>query len=311
MAVRRKNIVWEWLKADAPLQIFSLIIAFIAWAIVNSGEEAMQKRVLKIQYLEPAEGIVFAKHPLKEVKVDVSGPLYRLKTLKDEDLTYMVDLSMATPGASRIEIEEENVRVPSDIQITHIYPRSFYVYLEDVAVKQLPVKLDIKDRVAEGYQVDSVRIFPEFIQVMGPRSILQKLNAVPLSISIKEKTSSFSERLLPEFSFPGLQTNDHVNIEVQINPERNRIELAQVPVVALQSPFKVRISPSVGKVVLEGKASLLQSLAPRLKLVVPIEGLKYGKYRLRAKLEGLEGLPVKVVSVIPDNFLVEIEGGRP
>jgi YbbR domain-containing protein len=306
---RRRRTFAEWFKERALLQIFSLVIALAAWALVNSGQTISQRKTVHLQYVQVPASLVFQRNPLKEVKVDLTGSLYRLRSISDADLNYTVDLSSAKPGTSHIEMDIENLRLPLDVEASHISPRSFNIYLEEIYARSLPIKPLFIGKLKDGFQMGIVKVSPQAVSVSGPKSIVSKLAEVGVDVSLANRELSFSETIKPKLSFPGAEALENVTVEVEITPQKTRLEFPTIP-VSTRTLQKVKITPMNGKVILEGPEAEIRGLESKLEIVISVEGLKRGRYRLRGNV--LTPDKVKLISIEPESFLVEVlqEGGH-
>lgn len=294
----------EWLFSKAPLQILALLFAILAWVLVNSGQTVQQRRSIRLQYVQVPRDLIFQKNPIKEVKVDLTGSLYRLRGIPDDDLIYSVDLSAARPGMNRVELELDSLRLPFDIEATHLNPRSFNVYLEEMSGQSLKLKPMPLGRPKDGFQVGTIKVKPDVISVIGPKSVLSKLTELEVEVNLSNRELSFSETIKPRLSFPNAESLEPVLVEVEILPQTAKREYPFVSVTQGSEKGKVRITPNKAKVILEGGDSDLRVLESRLEVTVPVDGLKRGRYRLRGQVS----LPprVKLISVEPESFLVEV-----
>ncbi len=306
MPLRKRNAFVEWFETKALVQIFSVLVAFVAWMIVNSGQDIVQRRTLKLEYVQMPKGLVFQKTPLKEAKVDLSGSIYQVRSVRDEALVYPIDLSEAKPGVNRFDLEVENIRLPSDIEASHLNPRSFNIYLEEIYSKTLPIKVNLEGKPADGFQVGRVKVTPETLSVSGPRSILSKLTEIPVSLSVEQKTISFSENKEPKLGFPGAEVSEGIFVEVEIGLLKQRQEFPAVPVNSGKLGGRVHITPQTAKVVLEGAPSDMRMMESRMEIIVPVEGLKRGRYRIRGALNLNDNSKIKIVSMEPESFFVEV-----
>jgi YbbR domain-containing protein len=294
----------EWLKTKFLLQAVALVVALVAWLLVNSGQTVHQRRSVRLQYLNLPKDFVFQRTPLKEAKVDLTGSLYRLRAIPEEDFIYPIDLSNAKAGIVRVDLDLDNLRLPVDIEAAHINPRSFNVHLEEIYSQSVKIRPTFLGSPKEGFQLGTVKMKPEYISVSGPRSLVSKLNEVELEISLIGRELSFSETLKPRLSFINPENIEPVLVEVEITHQRSRQEFSSVSVVASSQNSKVKILPAKGKVVLEGADPELRAIEPTLQVRVPVEGLRRGRYRLRGQV----ALPqkVKLISIEPESFLVEV-----
>lgn len=302
--MKRRRFILDWLVSDFAFLILAVMLAVLAWAFVNGGRQTEQRRVVKIQYLQPPRGIAFHRTPLREFKIDLSGSLFRLRLIKDEELIYPVDLSAASPGAFRIDIDIDNLRLPIDVEAAHPAPRSFTIYLEDMATMSVPLRPLILGAPKEGYAVGEIRLSPSAVNISGPRSLVSKMSQIDLEIPVGGRDANFSSTLKPKISLPDIEIQDSVIGEVEIRPIRVTREFVDVPVIAEGHSLSARVIPSLARVYLEGVSSTALDLEGKLKVVVLTEDLKKGRYRLRGQIQLPAG--VKLIRVEPASFLVEI-----
>ena len=304
--MKKKTSIADWFSSNVAFQILSVVLALLAWVFVNSGRTIEQKREGKIQYLQIPKGLVFHRTPLKEFKIDLTGSLYRLRSIKDEDLVYVVDMSNARAGANRVEIDTDNLRLPLDVEASHPNPKFFNVHLEEVFVRNLPIKPVYLGALREGYIVSAFRSSPESITLSGPRSVVSKIDYVELEIPVAGKDSSFSLQVKPKLNLPNSELTDSVLVEVDVSPIRSIREFANIPVMVAGAidPDKVKVSPGMASISVEGSPEVANSLEGQLKVSIPVDSLKRGRYRIRGEVD----LPpaLRLVKMEPQTFIVEV-----
>src|SRR5690606_8815776 len=118
------------------------------------------------------------------------------------------------------------------------------------------------------------------------------------------RDSSFTLTVKPKLNFPDTEALDSVLVEVEVLPIRIQTEFPSVQVAASSDSKNVKISPSTARVVVEGSQKLAESFKEEAKVVVKVDGLNRGRYRIRGEIELPEGL--KMVTLEPPTFLVEV-----
>ncbi len=306
--MRRRPSFREYLVEKAPLQIIAVALALVAWIFVNSGRTVEIKRSVKIQYVQIPSGLVFQRTPLKELKVTLAGSIYRLRTIRDEDLTYLVDLSHMRAGPTKVEFEPDALRLPLDVEVNSVNPRIFNVHLEETSVQTLPVQLIVEGKPKAGHMVTYTRLNRESVGVSGPKSVVSKLGSVELKISVEGKDAGFHEKALPKANISDTEVLDEVIVEVGIDVQKVKKEFRDVPVVVEGRAGKIRVTPATARIIIEaidtrpGAAQSDKKWDP--KVVVPAEGLRKGRYRIRGKVELPEGFRLSLME--PKDFLVEV-----
>jgi len=300
----RKRGIWkDYFRGKLLLQVFSVLVALGLWIFVNSGQQIEEKRSVKIQYTRMPSTLTFEKSPLKEVAIGLSGPLYRLRALTDDDLTYLVDLSGAKPGSNRVELTLDALRLPLDLEATLPNPRVFYVYLEEVNMRELPVRAQFSGQLKAGLSITKVGLNPVVVTVEGPKSVLSKLEFVPLEISLEGRSASFNVTIKPKINAPSVEVRESVYAEIEIAAVKRTKEFENVPVTALGSD-RVSIEPGLATVLVEGAERDVQTLSWQPQVVVDVKDLKRGRYLLRGRVEAPAS--IRVLEIRPLNFRVEI-----
>ena len=301
--MKKTHPLRDYFKGRFILQLVSVLTALALWIFVNSGQRVDEKRPVKIQYTRMPSNLTFERTPLKEVAIGISGPFYRLRGLKDEDLTYLVDLSNARAGSNRVELTLDALKLPLDLEATFPNPRVFFVYLEELSIRELPLRPTFIGQLADGLSVGKISLRPEIVTVTGPRSTLSKLDSVPFEIALDGKTSSFSWNGKPKLNLPATDVRENVYAEVEISTVKLTKEYVNVPVIA-RGRTEVSIEPALATVVVEGPEREIQSNSWQPQVVVETQGLKKGRFLLRGKVETPTSL--KVIEIKPQNFLVEV-----
>lgn len=301
----KRHTQWQdYLPTRLPVLIVSFILAIGLWVFVNSGQEVEEKRTVRIQYSKIPPNLTFERTPLREVSIGLSGPLYRIRSLKENDLTYLVDLSQARAGTTRIELTLDALRLPLDLEATFPSPRVFYVYLEEVEVRALPVRPKFIGRLAEGLTLSSLRVEPEVVTVEGPRSLVSKLDSVPVEISLEGRQESFSVSVKPELDLGSLDVKEGVLVDVEIVAAKSVRDFVGVP-VKVSNVKAASVEPAVAKVVIEGSERALAQLNWQPEVRIEAKGLRRGRFLLRGVVDNVpEGL--KVLEISPPQFLVEV-----
>lgn len=301
--MKKSHPLRDYFRGRFILQFVSVLSAFALWIFVNSGQRVDEKRPVKIQYTRMPSNLTFERTPLKEVAIGLSGPFYRLRGLKDDDLTYLVDLSNARAGSNRVELTLDALKLPLDLEATFPNPRVFFVYLEELAVKELPLRPTFVGQLEGGLSVGKISLKPEIVTVTGPRSILSKLDSVPFEIALDGRTSSFSWNGKPKLSVPATEVRENVYAEIEISTVKLTKEFVNVPVIA-KGRSEVSIEPALATVIIEGPEREIQGSSWQPQVVVETKDLKKGRFLLRGKVEVSSSL--KVIEIKPQNFLVEV-----
>jgi hypothetical protein len=294
----------NWLFSKARLQVLSVVLAFIAWFAVHSGQQVQERVAYKIRYENLQPQLVFKKEPPTEFRIILKGSLNRLRAILEKPRVYALDLSRSEEGRDVFDIDLAQLDLPLDVRAENPIPQTIEIQLERLERKEIGLKLDLRDVPAKGYVLTQSRVFPGSIEVFGPSSLLRSMNEIRLEVSLDQKKESFSLPLRLDLH-PSLKTSvSQVVAELSIEGVTKEQEITGVKVRPRGEVREVKISPEVARVLLRGSEEQLKTVADRLLVEVPVDGLKRGRYRIRGDLKLATG--VQVVSIFPESFIVEV-----
>ncbi len=301
----KRRIQWrEFFESRGTFISISFLVAVGLWIFVNSGQSTEEKRQGRIEYLRMPPGLTFEKTPIREASLVLTGSLYRLRAIRTEDLIFPVDLSNVRPGANRVELTTDALRLPLDVESTTPSPRVFNVYVEELVIRQVPLKAEYVGEVDGGLSVAKVLFNPDRVTVSGPRSLVNKLESVPVTVSLYGRRNSFNFNVNPKLSLPGaVEVKESVFVQVEISTVQVTKDFDNVAVVG-DSQRAIKIEPSLARVQIEGAQRDIGDLKWQPQVVLETKSLKKGRYLLRGKVEAPTAL--KVLQIEPQNFLVEV-----
>ena len=218
--------------------------------------------------------------------------------------TVDADLPLQALGASGRAITDVTV-VPATVHVT--LPISQQGGYRDMAVKVI-----VRGRVASGYRLTDISVFPPVITVYSSQPEVVNLlpaflETLPLDLSEAEDdiTTRLGLNLPPGVSVVGEQT---VLIQAGVSPIESSITLADevVTLVGLGEGLTAGTSPTSVDVIVSGPLALLYTLTPQdLQVTADVTGLEPGTYQISPQVEILIS-DVVVESVLPGTVQVLI-----
>ena len=194
---------------------------------------------------------------------------------------------------------------PDSVQVT--LPVSQQGGYRDVAVK-----VTILGRVASGYRLTDISVFPPVVTVFaGDPELVNTLPGVvetlPLELqSAKEDISTRVALNLPAgISIVGEQT---VLVQAGVSPIESSVTLSgeKVEIVNIGDGLTAQVSPATLDVIVSGPLPLLDTLTRQdVRVTVDLGGMSTGTYQVTAKVEVLIS-DVVVESILPNKLEVVI-----
>ena len=214
-----------------------------------------------------------------------------------------------------VEVLDENGQKVTGVTVS---PDTVHVTLpvsQQGGYRDVAVKVIVMGRVASGYHLTDISVFPPIVTVFATDpQLVNTLPGVvetqPLELqSAKEDITTRVALNLPEgISIVGEQT---VLIQAGISPIESSVTLAgeKVEITNLGAGLSALVSPATVDVIVSGPLPLLDTLTRQdVRVTVDLSGLEAGTHQVIAKVEVLIA-DVVVESILPNTIEVVITPG--
>lgn len=195
-----RNVVRKILLEDWLLKLVALLITLGLWLGVTGLSTPATKR-LSVQLVPSlANNVEITNNPVSEVDIVVSGDERKLKPLTGKDLIAFLDLTAFQSGDRVVSLSPDNVSVdlPQGIRLDEIQPSRIAVKIEAVQELELPVKVEIQGKPADGFEIYTQTVLPQKVKVRGPAGYLKTLDAISTDpISVDGKKDDLIARQVP------------------------------------------------------------------------------------------------------------------
>jgi YbbR domain-containing protein len=294
-----------------PVQIVSVGPRTISFML-----ETLATQAIKVDLSltgETAIGYQVGENSLDPVEVVVAGAESQVQKVKRARVS--VNLSGIRENFDqvlRVEVLDENGQKMDGVTVS---PESVRVTLpvsQQGGYRDVAVKVIVTGRVAGGYHLTDISVFPPVVTVFAADPEL--VNALPGVVetqplelqSAREDISTRVALNLPEgISIVGDQT---VLIQAGVSPIESSVTLAgeKVEVINLGDGLNAQVSPATVDVIVSGPLPLLDTLTRQdVRVTVDLSGLEAGTHQLIAKVEVLIS-DVVVESILPNTIEVVI-----
>ena len=200
----------------------------------------------------------------------------------------------------------DNIRVPIGVKVMSVTPTAILIKLENVKMKDVPVRVETRGVLPEGYHLAQVNVNPEIVRLKGPESKIEsvsEVSTVPIDISSLKR--NFEKDVNLDLSRLGVQLEGappRVNIEVQPTSANFSVKNVDIRVI---SSYKVKLEEKAVTVLLRATPQDMESLdRSHIFAEVDMTGKEKGKYiePIRISLPKEMGL----VRVIPEKVHVTL-----
>ncbi len=200
-------------------KILALVLAVILWFLVVGEERAEVGLTIPLELVNMPRDMIVVNNIPQGIDIRVNGPRSLIRSLTTRNLSKSLDLSNTKAGTITYSISSEGIRLPRGVAVTRIHPTQVVVVLQKQIKKMISVRARVMGRPASGYEVESVRVRPEEVEVAGSEEVikdLENLSTKPVDIGGRQETLVQEVNL----DFRSLQIhlprNQTVEVEVKI-----------------------------------------------------------------------------------------------
>ncbi len=178
------------------IKTFSLSISFLNEdrleenniAILNIDELKSQKAEIKIRGTRTTLDEISKKVNKDNIKITLDLEQLLSYNISDEPLEVSVNLKPSMP----------NISYPNNnFEIVSFYPTTSTIYLDSIIT--IPKKIHPKTigETKDGYIAYEPEISSEYIQVTGPKSIVDRIQVIYAEVDITNQTSTIEQKVVP------------------------------------------------------------------------------------------------------------------
>lgn len=291
----------RWLRAafseNIGLKALSLTIALGLTAYQRGSEDEEQRTlpvdvILRLPSTEARRELMTLVPP--SIHVTVRGSTRALDQLTSAGIP-SVEVDLRRGDAHAIVFEPEMFTVPPGVQVNIIDPSSIDLEWQDVIERNVPIQASITGRVADGYTVQSVKVDPTSITVMGPASLVEVMQFVRLAaFDVSGKTDGVYRHPLA-LDQPGqrIQYLGPASATVTVSIGRQLVQRKFTRrAVLVVGPPRAKTEPKSVDVTVTGPPEVINGL--RDEMIVPRVDVAGAGYDAKEQRHASIVLPVRV-----------------
>ncbi len=183
------------LRRNVGLKLFSLLLAYLAWAAVVGRPEQTSFPEVTVRARAAPEIEVVDYQP-KDIKIHLTGDPSALRQEDLQGLFAMLDVTHLGPGEHRYPVSPADIRnVPRGVSVD-VIENVVTLTLESRTTKWVEIKISRTGSPAEGFVLEDIRAEPERVSVTGAESRVAPLDSVPTDmIDLTGRSASFEKEL--------------------------------------------------------------------------------------------------------------------
>ncbi len=207
------------IKKNFWLKLFSLIFAIIVWGYVVGGtkQDIVYTAGLVIKSLP--SGYAVSNDLPKEIHVKLRGSRIALMRL-NKKIFFTINENYLLTRKNTIILSRSYLNLPADIKIVSIRPSIIPVIISKVITKYIKILPVVVGRPPAGYYLKNINVFPQYVQVRGPKDIVGHMSVVKtISINLKNvyKSKSLTVSLRKSTKLVKIMYNKKVSVNITIS----------------------------------------------------------------------------------------------
>lgn len=268
--LRSTRIRWRRLGDQISALLLSLLLAFIVWFIAVNQENPIIQReyderiAVSVRGLAPGYQIV-QDLTRETVSVTLQGPQNNWTSLDTDDFNAFIDLSGLNGGIHNIPVRVEVL--DPQMRVVSIQREELRVQVDEIIERSVPVRVEVMDSAAFGYEWQTPIVEPISVTVRGPETQVNQVAAARAEVFMRNAKSQVertqpvtlqNSQGQPVARVESIPNTAHIIVPVEQWPGRKevavRVNLTGQPAAGYRLS-NVRVNPST--VVLSGAVEIL------------------------------------------------------
>lgn len=218
-----------------PAKAICIVAACVLYMFNQHTSLERRSLAIRLNVLQEGE-MLCTTHLPSSVSVTIRTNAENISHVNAEGITATLDLNYITKeGNFDVPVLvslPSNLESLDPLEVT-VYPEKIKVHLEkniSRAVKVVPYEIG---RSPYGYMVKKISVTPPYVEIFGPRSIVENVNALEVgAVVIDEKTESFSERkrIINRNRLVKIDGASEVEVNVEVGLVQGTKSFSNVPI---------------------------------------------------------------------------------
>jgi len=204
------------------LKTSALVLAILVWAIISGRERTYSEKTLKIpvEVFNVSENVEVVNLRPEEVTLSLKGATKFVAAVSPESHAIKIDLKNIKESDKLNYFAEDYLELPKGVQLVSIHPKMIEVYVEEFAMREVPVKIRFRGRLPLHLKLKSVKVIPDRVAIMGYKSQINDIDEVLTDeVDLAVISKSQSRRLALKQTRDILKFRDHLEVELQLEIE--------------------------------------------------------------------------------------------
>ena len=283
----KKNYIYYFIIKNTPQKLLAVLFAFLVWYIATVPLKYNAKEIylsVAITYSEVPENFVITSELPQTA--NVTALVKNTKNINPVDFLIIVDLASIQSGINRINLlTDAEFNAPDKADILNVDPLYIDIQAEETIEKMIPLKANIEGKVAEGFVMETVELFPKVVQVKGPKSKITSIKHILTdTIEVGNESQDFTRVTTPIFPLNFRLVNkadSTVEVKIKLTKESLSRRYSNIPVKVVGNSYVTKINPRTVNLLLKGPVDVINNLTiENIAAFANVEGMSPGNHKL-------------------------------
>ncbi len=293
--------------ANLGTKVISVVIAFVLWGVVLGSRNVEVTKEVALEVVTSADVVPSNEVPEK-VSFRLSGPKAFLRAIIDRrDDPIVVNLVGAKPGAVTYRFFSDNIRLPIGVKVQSINPNAILVKLEAVKKKEIPLRVETRGVLAEGFQIAKIEVNPPFVRVKGAESRIESFAEVhSMPIDVSGLKSTIEREVVVDINKWNLALDGaSPKVKITVEPITSNFRIKNVDIRVMANGV-VNFEPKVLQVHVRMAKSDGKSIdRSQVYALIDVRDKTKGSYQMVPKI--IVPPDMTVIKTIPESLKVELK----
>jgi uncharacterized protein (TIGR00159 family) len=175
----------------------SLLVVSSVWYSYSLGfVRSLTTVEVPIEFVKRDARLEIIESSSTSVRIQLSGSLQLINRLDPSQIKVRFDLSKAVAGRNSLTITDDDIILPPGASLKKVEPSSIDIMVDTIGQKRLPVQVDWTGTLPPGILVESVRLEPQTVEVIGGQLLLNEMDTIyTAKVPVDELQKSDEQRV--------------------------------------------------------------------------------------------------------------------
>lgn len=246
-----------------PVKAVCLLIALFVYIFYNLSIQESRSFTVPLE-VRSQNGISPASNHLKKVRITLKGKTEEIASVRENEVTAYLDLNhLAKDGTYKVpvSIDLPKSALMLDTLEVSVAPQNVSLKVEESISGWVKVNPLISGTPAHGYEIKSINVYPDEIEIYGPRSLVENCTRIQTQVvSVKNASTSLEKAVIPENlgAFLKHVSGEKLRVEVEIGPVISEKSFDNIPLIFVNPAQDFEVIPAISSVKITVSGNLLE-----------------------------------------------------